>query len=124
MKISPGQVFLLDGTGALLTAFLTGVVLTRFEPYFRMPPEKCYVLGVVAVIFSVYSFLCALRLSENYAPYLKFIAITNGIYVLITSGFVVYYFETLTGLGITYFVAEALVVGWVIALEWRVAKEC
>lgn len=121
--MSPNQVFLLDGAGALLTAFLTGVILTYFHPLFGMPVEKCYVLGAVAVIFSIYSFSCAIQLKKKHAPFLKFIAITNGIYCLITTGFVIYYFSELSTLGVIYFVVETLVVAFVIALEWRVANQ-
>ncbi len=122
MKILPRQVFLLDSAGALLTAFLTAAVLTYFHPYFGMPVKECYVLGAVAVLFAIYSAMCAIFLKENHAPFLKFIAITNGIYCLITTGFVIYHFPALTKLGVSYFVVETLVVAFVIALEWRTAE--
>jgi len=123
IKLSPRQVFLLDSAGALVTAFFTGVILTCFETYFGMPSAVCYVLAAVAVIFAIYSFTCALRLEKKYAPFLKIIAISNGIYVLIATGFAVYHFSELTKLGVSYFVAETIVVAFVIALEWRVANQ-
>lgn len=123
MKISHNQIFFLDSAGALLTAFLTAVILTQFHVYFGMPVNECYVLGAVAVLFSIYSLVCAIRLKKNHAPFLKFIAITNGIYCLITTGFVIYHYPGLTKWGVAYFVIETLVVAFVIALEWRTAED-
>jgi len=123
MKISPKQIFLLDAMGALITAFLTGIILTYFYPYFGMPIKECYFLGTVAVLFFIYSFTCAVLLKENHAPFIKFIAISNGIYTLITTGLVIYHFTILTKLGVSYFVVETFVVSFVIALEWRLANQ-
>jgi len=75
--------------------------------------------------FFPFYILCTFHvlLKENHAPFIKFIAISNGIYTLITTGLVIYHFTILTKLGVSYFVVETFVVSFVIALEWRLANQ-
>jgi len=54
----PTRLFLIDGYGALLSAFLYMVVLVNFESAFGMPQRELHFLGFLAGVYAVYSFSC------------------------------------------------------------------
>ena len=121
-KISPNKLFLVDSMGAVLTAFMLGCVLASFESMFGMPESVLHVLALIACIFAVYSFVCYLRLKENWRPYLKAIAIANLSYCVLSLGCVVYYYELMSALGVLYFVLEVIIVIPLVGLELKVAS--
>jgi hypothetical protein len=123
MALSHRNIFLIDGLGAILSAFMLSVVLTYFESLFGMPHEVLKPLAVVACIFSMYSLTCHFNAFSNWQPLLKLIAISNTIFCLVSIGFVVYYFEKLTSIGICYFVLEVIVVGMLVFTEFRIALQ-
>jgi len=110
LNLSFKQLFLLDSLGAFLTALLLSQVLARFESSFGMPREILFVLAGIAACFALYSLLCHFFLKKKWQPYLKAIAIANTIYCLVTLGLVIYFFRSLTWLGILYFFGEIIVV--------------
>jgi hypothetical protein len=54
----PKQLFLIDGTGAVLTALLTAGPLGRYHAWFGMPQQTGYSLALIAALLAVYSFGC------------------------------------------------------------------
>ena len=115
------KLFLIDGLGALVTAFLLSQVLARFESVFGMPREILWVLAGMAGCFAVYSFLCHLFIEENGKPYLKGIAVANTVYCITTLGLVIYLNESLTYLGLAYFIGEIIILLILVRLEFSVA---
>jgi hypothetical protein len=113
----PRAVFLMDGLGAALTAFLSGVVLVRFEELFGMPQRVLLALTAIACGFAVYSFTCAALNITRWQPFMRLIALLNTLFCCLTAALVVYYFQQLTALGVAYFVQEWLVVGAVVWVE-------
>ena len=120
--LNPRKLFLADSLGALLTAFMLGFVLTQFESIFGMPQKILYKLAFIAGIFCVYSFLCFLLNSENWRFYMKIIAAANLIYCCITMALVIFLHETITLLGVIYFVLEVIVVVILSVIELRTAS--
>jgi hypothetical protein len=116
---TPKKLFLLDSLGALLTAFLLGVVLVQWEALFGMPRNILYPLSFVAVIFCLYSFSCYWLIGEKWRPFLRLIIGGNILYGLATPVLVILHWYQLTGLGITYFLLELLVLTLVIIIEMR-----
>ena len=114
---NPKKLFLIDGSGALLTAFLLGVVLTRFEANFGMPRKVLYPLSTMACLYAAYSMGCYFWVGRNWRPFLKAIALANLIYCCLTIGLVIFFYQSLTMLGFTYFVGELLVIGGLIYVE-------
>ena len=112
----------MDSLGALLTAFLLGVVLANFESTFGMPRKILYILALIACLFAVYSFSCYSLVSKNHEPFLIAIALANLTYCGITLSLVVYYFEILTWLGVAYFLIEIIIVVSLSIVEIRVAR--
>ncbi len=115
------RLFLLDSLGALLSAFMLGVVLVRFEQVFGMPPKVLYPLASIAGLFCVYSCLgFAGRLGRR-APHLARIAGANLAYCVLTLGLLAYWLPSLTAWGVAYFVAEVAIVAVLAAVELRAA---
>lgn len=119
MALNPKKVFLLDGLGAVLSAFLLGVVLVHFETAFGMPHNVLYFLALIACVFAVYSLTCYFRLTKNWRIFIKIIAFANLLYAFISLGFVFYLYPQLSGLDITYFLLEILVLIIIVALELK-----
>ena len=116
---NPRLVFLLDCLGALLSAFLLGVVLTIFEPIFGMPSKVLYGLAALAVLFAVYSFWNYRWFKEHWRPYLRGIALVNLLYCCLTAALVIYFRQELTQWGRLYFLQEMVVILAVVTLEFK-----
>lgn len=119
MNFTAKKLLLIDGIGACITALLLSQVLTRFEPLFGMPKEVLFVLAAVAVCFAVYDAACYFLIKSNHSPALKPIMTANAIYCMVTFGLVIIHFDTLTWLGIAYFIGEIALVSALIFIEYR-----
>jgi hypothetical protein len=109
-KINPTKLFLIDSLGGLLSAFMLGFVLVKFENSVGMSRSILYFLSGIALVFSVYSFVCFLWGIKNWQIYLKIIAIANLLYCCLTVILMIYGYEKLTVLGLIYFVLEIMIV--------------
>lgn len=120
-KLSPKKLFLIDALGALLSAFLLGVVLVQFESIVGMPRETLFLLAALPCLFAAYDFACYFGLKENKHLFLKIIAIANSVYCIISVGFTFHHYQQLTQLGLLYFVSEILIVMALVSIEFKVA---
>lgn len=118
----PDAIFLADGLGALLTAFLVGGVLTRWEACFGMPKSVLYPLAAAGLLFAAYSLGCHFLKVKKWKSFLLGIAAANMTYCLVSLTLVAIYFERLTALGVVYFVLEVCVVGVLAGVEIRLAS--
>ncbi|MEK6478107.1 hypothetical protein WJR50_11250 [Catalinimonas sp. 4WD22] len=121
-RVSPKNLFLMDSMGALLTALMLGFVLTSFENVFGVPTRILYILSVLAFSYSVYSFVCFLKVKEKWRLFLKGIAVANIMYCFLTIGLVIYLRSALTNLGITYFLLEVMIILGLVVIELRKAN--
>lgn len=121
-KLSARKLFLIDSAGALVTALLTGVLLPNLQPPVGLPPFILNMLGVVAFIYSLYSFLNFYFFSSNWPMYLAAIAVANLLYCILSLVFVFYFRESLSALGFWYFMLETIVLVILVSVEWRVSK--
>jgi hypothetical protein len=117
--LAPKQLFLIDSLGGMLSAFLLGVVLARFETTFGMPPEVLYILSGLAGVYAVYSYLCYWRIKQNWIPYMQAISVANFLYCCLTVGLVIYHRYELTKLGFIYFLLEVVVIIILIIAELK-----
>lgn len=104
------RLFLLDGLGALLSAFFLGIVLVRFEAVFGMPGNTLHFLAIVAGVFAVFSLTMHFRTPNNWRPYLMAIAVVNLLYCCLTIALVIFYQQQLTLFGIGYFLLEIMII--------------
>ena len=105
----PRALFLVDGIGAFITAFLLLAILRTFNEYVGMPP---------AVLTC--SISCYFLLNDNWQPFLKAISVANLLYCCLTSGLVIYYYNSLTILGVIYFLAEIIIIVVLVYVELKV----
>ncbi|NOS55771.1 MAG: hypothetical protein HOP37_05870 [Cyclobacteriaceae bacterium] len=120
--LKPKTIFLVDGLGAFATASILFVMQWRFQEYFGMPQEILSVLSMIAVAFAVYSISCFFFQSRNWRIFLKTIMTANLLYCCLTTGLVIYYYSTLTILGLTYFLAEISVIAGLVYIEFQTLK--
>jgi len=117
-KSNPKKVFLIDASGALITAIVLFGILIQFEPLFGMPREVLYVLSGIAFFLFLYSILCYLLIKKRWIAFIGLLMILNLSYIFISLGMVIRYYENLTKIGVLYFMIELIVIGFVIRLEY------
>lgn len=122
-SLNPKRLFLVDGLGALLSAFLLGVVLVKWESTFGIPRSALYILAALPIFFALYDFYCFLRLKERLAPFLMGIAYINLLYCCISMAFALYHFQELTYLGWLYIIVEIIIVVFLAMLELKTAEK-
>ncbi len=121
LALNPRKLFLVDSAGALLTAFLTGVILVMFRDFFGMPKRVLIILSLTALLFAVYSLSCYFFSGRHWRICLRVIAIANLLYCCATAGLVIFFYSSLSIFGVLYFVGEILLVGILVSIEWRSA---
>jgi len=120
---SPRKLFLIDGFGAILSSFLLGVVLVKFERYIGIPASTLYLLASLPIFFASYDFYCFRKKNANYGALLKGISIINFLYCFLSIGFSFYHLETITATGWAYILIEVLIVMFIATIEFKVAKK-
>ncbi len=110
MTLTTKKLFLIDCLGALISAFLLGIVLVKYKLQIRMPVDVLYLLAAIAGVFAIYSSICYFTFKQNGKPFLIAIAIANLLYCFLTIGLVIYFFAELTTLGMIYFIGELIVI--------------
>lgn len=123
ITLSPKILFLIDGLGALLSAFLLGIVLANLEPTFGMPVKILYFLSALACLFALYSFWNFWKFKETWKPYLRVIATVNLMYCLLTASLVIYFRQELTTWGWLYFLLEMVVIIGLVVVEFKTASK-
>jgi hypothetical protein len=118
---NPRLLFAVDGLGALLSAFLLGLVLTRLEHIFGMPTEALHVLAAIPCFFVVYDLVCFWKVKRKQGTFLRIIALANLSYCCLSLGFVWHHFQALTAWGLAYFLLEVGIVLALVYVEFRTA---
>ena len=118
----PRRLFVIDGFGALVSAFLLGVVLVYLKDMIGVPEQTLYILAFIPILFAVYDFFCFFKLKKNYSKYLRYIAFANILYCVFSLVMMVNHKESLTFLGMTYFITEILLVLIIAYIELGTAK--
>lgn len=109
-SLPPRRLFLVDGLGALLSAFVLSVILVRFEDTFGMPRVSLLWLAAIAAMLSLFSISCSLRDPEHWRLPMRLIGSANLLYCCLTVGLVIYFRQALSSLGFSYFAGELVVV--------------
>jgi hypothetical protein len=119
----PKNIFLLDGFGALLTTLLIFFVLRTFNDYLGLSKNNLEFLSIIALIFSIYSVSCYFLVSNNWKLFLKIICTANILYCVLTFGIILYYYQSISVLGIAYFLGEIMVICGIAFLEIRIIQK-
>lgn len=120
--INVRSLFLIDGFGALLSAFLLGILLVKFESYFGIPKNTLYLLASIPCVFALYDFYCYFRVEKRLGQYLRVIAIANVLYCCLSIGLAFYHAEFLTLLGWVYIIIEVIVVLFLVRIELKAGR--
>lgn len=123
MKLDSRKIFLLDGIGGLITSFMLFFVLRNFEEYFGMPGEVLIWLSALGLAYGIYSLSCYFFVRENLNKFLKLIAVANIIYCLITGVLIFVHYDSVTGLGVMYFVVEIFIILGLVRMEIILIKK-
>lgn len=115
------NLFLIDSLGALLSAFLLGVMLVRFESAIGMPRAILYFLSLLAFLLALSSGTNYWLAGEKGASFLKLTAYANILYCCLTAGLLFFFRGVVTHWGLLYFVAEMGVVAVLIYVELKTA---
>lgn len=118
----PKLLFLIDGLGALLSAFLYYIVLSNLISVFGMPKQALNLLCLLALGYAVFSLSTYMRKVENWRPYMKVIAGANLLHCILTGVFLFYYNASITGIGFLYFIVEIIIVVGLAIFELKTAS--
>ena len=120
--ISPNLLFLIDGIGALISAFMLGGVLVYFQSFIGMPTKILHILAILPIFYSIFSFWNFRRKPKKWKLFLKGIAVANIFYCCLTSAILVVCAQKITALGCIYFITEILIILLLVTLEWKTAS--
>ncbi len=119
---NPKMLFVIDGFGAMLSAFLLGFVLVTFESLIGIPSKTLYVLASIPICYIFYDVYSYNLPTQKVSVFLKGIAILNMLYCFISIGFAYYHMNTITMLGCLYIIVEIMILGILISVQYRIAK--
>jgi len=123
MSLNPKRLFLIDGFGALISAFSLGVILVQLEYIFGMPKETLYILAFLPCVFFAYDIFSYLQMNKNQAFNLRVIAILNLLYCFLSLGFAIHHRQNLTSFGWIYFVLEMIIIIILVNIEFQTASK-
>ncbi len=118
----PKSLFLLDGLGAGLTTFSLFLILRFYSGYFGMPANILTCLFIIGLVYCAYSMACYFLLKGRWPAYLRIIGVGNFAYCMLTITFLYSYYNSLTRIGLAYFMAEVLIIMVLAAVEFSVAN--
>ena len=120
---NPKQLLLIDGIGALVSAFMLGVVLVRFQASFGIPIDILYFLAALPCLFALFDFVSYATAKDRAAKALSIIAVANLVYCALSLSLAFYHMAELTALGWAYIVGEVVLVVALALYELNVARK-
>jgi len=118
---NPRKLFAIDAIGALVSGLMIALLIKNFEVYFGELGDKIFYLSIVPFLFFLYSGFHYFLNSQSWRHFLRFIAIANVIYCIVTFSLV--FTTKLTSLGKFYFIGEILIILSLVYLELKVARQ-
>ncbi len=136
IKAKPKTIFLINGSGALITSFSLFGIGFLMQQYFGMPKSVLYILSIVVMFYAIYSLSCYFFLFKriekhidkseqkiiNWQIFLKIIIIANSLYCVIMFFLLILHYKNLTILGIIYFIIEMIVIISLVVFEIKILK--
>jgi Na+-driven multidrug efflux pump len=122
-RVSHKMLFLVDGLGALVSAAMLGVVLPAIQESIGLAVEVMYMLALIPLFFSIYSFSMYFSRPANWGRWLTTIAMANLLYCILTLIILVSFYSEIKLLGYLYFIGEIIVISGLIYLEIGAVKQ-
>lgn len=123
LNSKPRGLFIIDGFGALVSAFFIGFVLVKFQPFIGLSKSTLYFLAVFPTILIVYNVYCYFKNPIKVLVFLKIIAFLNLFYCFLSIAIILYNYNSITKLGLFYFGLEILMLILLIRLEFSVVHK-
>lgn len=120
--LQPNQLFVIDGLGALVSAFMLGVVLINFQHLVGIPTPTLYLLGAIPCGFLLYDIYSRFSNKEDKSGLLFGIGILNLLYCLLSVGLAVSHADVITQLGWIYLIIEVIIVSGIGWYEIKVSR--
>lgn len=122
-NLTPKKLFIFDGVGALISAFMLGVLWVRFDHVFGIPTTTLYLLAAIPILFALFDLIAIRQIVAQQILFLHIIALANLSYCLLSLGFAWHHHETLTVLGWMYIIGEIIIVASLAYIELKQAKK-
>lgn len=116
---NPKRLFLADGIGGLISAFMLYVVLKDFS---GMPSRVLDQLAAIALFCGIYSLSCYAFVKSHWKNFMKFICVFNGCYCVLTLVMMVIHFSSLQPAGTIYFLAEIAIIAKLAITEFKAVQ--
>lgn len=118
----PKKLFLIDGLGALLSAFMLGIVLVKFDAFFGVSASTLYLLAFFPILFAWFDFICFVKKDLIIPFFLKAIAVLNAAYCVLSLVILFFLHQNLTIWAWLYFLSEIGIIIFLVRIELVVAK--
>ena len=116
------HLFWVDGLGALISAFLLGIVWVEWQVYFGLPTQYLYVLAILPLFFVAYDVFALFNRSIALSRLLYGISFLNIAYLITSILISILHFDLLTIWAKLYLGGEVLIVLLLATVEYAVAK--
>lgn len=123
LRRHPRYIFLVDGLGALWSAFVSGVVLVLVQEYVGIPLGALYILAAVPLLFVAVDAYCYFTYRGRPARRLRTIAGLNLLYCLLSVALMLRHHRVLLPPGYLYLTGEILIVAGLALFEIRTATD-
>ena len=134
VESTPKVIFLVDGIGALITFLSLFGIGFFLQKHFGMPKNVLYILSFIVALYAIYSLLCYFLLfkkrssglesrKRNWQSFLKVIIVANSLYCVAMLLLLIQFYQTLTVLGLTYFIFEVMIIMILVLLEIKLISK-
>ncbi len=118
----PRHIFLFDGLGAVLSAFMTGLFLVNWEAILGIPSKVLYVLAAIPCLLAIYDFFSFHFGNNHYTKLLKGIAILNLGYCILSLYLAFTHKDEISYLGWIYIIIEIIIITTIAFYEFQYSK--
>lgn len=119
---TPNQVFFIDALGAFISSIFL-LIIYQLEGLFGMPKRLLLLLSIIALGMFLISTFCYFFVKTKWKIFLKIIVLFNSTYLLLSFLLIVFNFDFITWLDVTYFSLELLVLASIISIEYNFIKQ-
>ena len=118
---NPKKLLLIDAFGAMVSAFMLGIVLVKLESWFGIPKKTLYVLAIIPCVFAAFDFYVYRYKKTGLSVYLIIIALANLLYSFLSVSLAYHHHLKLTKLGCIYIIIEVAIILYLVYIELVVA---
>lgn len=119
--LTPKKLFLIDGIGALLSAFLSGFVWVYLQHHIGLPVSTLYALAIIALFYALYDLVCYSR--NKGVDFIRGIALLNMVYCGLLLVLGIQHSQSLTYFGWGIVITECSVVALLVYVEFSMASK-